>query len=219
MRKYYVFRIAKGFDSGEPGNACPVDFKEDDVDDIFTELEQTDIDKIPYDTNNYKEYLQNEFWICGKLRQGWGTKGLDLNSCSDGTVSKKWIKNFIISSKRDWGVIGHKEKEYCHIATGRYNILKHMQMMRREDIIIIPKHSYENRHDNKRFVVCEVLSPYYFDLNDNYKDFGHVIQIKIIGTFEYEKKSIIQKDFQGYQKAINRIKKTLLIKKINSLIS
>ena len=218
MRNYYVFRIAKGFDSGEPDNLCPAEFKESDIRNISTELEQINVDTIPYDTNNYQEYLQNEFWKCGKLRQGWGTRGLDLNLCTNGLASKEWIKNFVIASKRDWGVTNHREKEYCHIATGRYNILKHMQSMKQGDVVIVPKHSYEHRHDNERFVVCKVLSPYYFDLNESYRDFGHTIQIKIIGTFEYRKKHIIQKDFQGYQRAVNRIKKTALIEKIETLI-
>ena len=218
MKKYYVFRVAKGFDSGSPTNKCPVQFKSKDADEIRESLNNIEQGEIPYEVNNYQDFLHKEFWNCGKLRQGWGAEGLDLNICDTNEVSVEWIKNYVLSAKRDWNVDINMKDEYCHIATGRFNILKHMLHMESGDIIIVPKHSYENRHDDKKFVICQVLSPYYFDLNRNYRDFGHTIIVKILGTFEYKKKTIIGKDFQPYQKAINRIKDVSIIQAIDSLI-
>ncbi len=131
---FYVFRIAKGHDGGEPTNECPIDMK-DLESEIKAELDKIEENIIPYECNNYIDYLHKELWQCGKLRQGWGIEGLDLR-----IDEKQWIKNYILNAKKYWGV--HITKDYCHVAMGRYNILKHMLEAKKDDIVFIPKHSF-----------------------------------------------------------------------------
>ena len=188
----YVFRIAKGHEGGEPMNECPIEMANKE-NDIRTKLKHTSIDIIPYDCNNYLDYLHKELWQCGKLRQGWGIENLDLNIFD--LDKTKWIENYIISAKKYWGVT--ITDEYCHVAMGRYNILKHMKNAKRGDIIFIPKHSFDKHHDETSFTVCEVVSDYYFDLNMNYKDFGHVIIVKNLKSYKYSKNTLLAGDFIG----------------------
>jgi len=96
----YVFRIAKGHEGGEPTNECPINMK-DLESKIKVKLTEIDENIINYDSNNYIDYLHKEFWQCGKLRQGWGIKGLDLRIFEED--SKQWIENYILGAKKYWG--------------------------------------------------------------------------------------------------------------------
>jgi len=113
----YVFRIAKGHDGGEPTNECPISMKDAELE-IKMKLKKINENIIPYEYNNYIDYLHQELWQCGKLRQGWGIEGLDLRIFDKN--NKEWIENYILGAKKYWGV--NITKDYCHVAMGRYNI-------------------------------------------------------------------------------------------------
>jgi len=193
---FYVFRIAKGNEGGNIKSECPIDFHKKE-NKIKKELKNLEINKIVYNDYVY-QWLNNELWQCGKLRQGWGIEKLNLR-----IDINDWIENYILGAKKYWGV--EIKDNYCEIAMGRYNILKLMLNMKYGDIIFIPKHSQNNHNDDNYFTLCKVIGSYYFDLNEKIKDFGHVIPVKIIGSFRYgnEIKGI---DFSGYySKAISKI--------------
>jgi len=195
---FYVFRIAKGNDGGSIKSECPIDFHKKE-NEIREKLKDIEVDEIEYNGWVY-EWLHNELWQCGKLRQGWGIEGLDLR-----IDMNDWIRNYILGAKKYWGV--DIQDNYCEIAMGRYNILKVMLDMKNDDIIFIPKHSQNNHHNENYFTICKVIGNYYFDLNGKIKDFGHVIPVKIIGTFKYGN-GIDGIDFSGYySKAISKIEK------------
>lgn len=199
MGEFYVFRIAKGHDGGNVKSECPIGFhkKENEIKEKLNQMQEEIID---YENNNYINFLHKELWECGKLRQGWGISGLDLRQ-----NESNWIENYILGAKKYWGV--EIKDDYCEIAMGRYKILELMLKMQIDDIIFIPKHSNTKHHDEKSFTICKVIGNYYFDLNDKIKDFGHVIPVKIIGSFKYGN-GIDGKDFSGYySKAISKIEK------------
>lgn len=112
---------------------------------------------------------------------------------------KQWVKNYIIGAKRDWGI--EITKNYYHAAMGRYNILKNIIEAKKGDLIFIPKHSFENHHDENHFTVCELVGDYCFDLDSKYRDFGHVVSVKNLKTFRYGDGTLIGKDFISYRKA------------------
>ena len=192
----YVFRIAKGHEGGEPTKDCPIEMSRKE-DAIRNKLSKTDIEVIPYECNNYLDYLHRELWQCGKLRQGWGIEGLDLNLFD--ADKTQWIENYIVGAKKYWGVT--VTDDYCHVAMGRYNILKHMIDANKGDLIFIPKHSFDKHHDENSFTVCKVVSDYYFDLDMKYKDFGHVIIVKDIKSYQYSDETLLPGDFIGYRRA------------------
>jgi hypothetical protein len=204
----YVFRIAKGHGGGEPTNECLIDMKQLETK-IKVKLNQINQNIIPYESNNYIDYLHKELWECGKLRQGWGIKGLDLKNFEKD--NQKWIENYILGAKEYWGV--DISDNYCHVAMGRYNILKHMVQAQTNDIIFIPKHSFNNHHDNNLFTVCKVIGNYYFDLDTKYNDFGHVLVVKDIKSYKYSENTLLPIDFIGYRKALGKIKKNHILYK------
>jgi hypothetical protein len=200
---FYVFRIAKGNDGGAVTNECPIEFNEKKKNEIKRKLKEINEDEIELITYNecVYDWLHRELWQCGKLRQGWGIKDLDLRIAKKNIT--KWIENYIIGAKQYWGA--EIKKNYCEIAMGRFNILKNMLEMDNGDIIFIPKHSKHHHHDDNYFTVCKVIGNYFFDFNEKIKDFGHVIPVKVIDSFKYGKE-IKGKDFNGYySKAVTKI--------------
>lgn len=197
----YVFRIAKGHEGGEPSMHCPINMHEH-RDEILNELNTIVPTPIPYKINNYIDFLHRELWNCGKLRQGWGFDGLDLRLFEED--SYQWIKNYILGAKKYWDE--EIREKYCEVATGRYNILKHLLDAKRDSIIFIPKHSFDKHHNEDFFTVCKVVGSYYFDLDKKYNDFGHVIIVKDLKSYRYSKNTLLQGDFIGYRKALGKIK-------------
>ena len=97
----------------------------------------------------------------------------------------------------------------CNTAKGRWNIISRMLNMKENDYIIIPKTSnnIDNPNDYNHFVVCQIQQEYYFDCNANIKDFGHCVKVKNLHTFEYNKDTLLRKDFSSpYLWAITEVK-------------
>jgi len=210
----FVFRIAKGRDGGLFSGECPIDFKTKFESTILNDLHKINVGQIPYETNNYIDYLHRELWQCGKLRQGWGIEGLNLLDVLDNENAKsEWIKHYIIGLKKCWSTdpldptAGYSENYLpCHEASGRMTMLAQVMLRAKpHDIIFIPKHSFQNQHDENFFTVCEVIGKYYFDLNPLYQDFGHVLSVRNLKTYPYDNE-IRGIDFGGfYQRAVSTI--------------
>lgn len=144
----FVCRIAKGHEGGIVEKSCPVSFESDFEETILSELQKTQLAEIPYDTNDYIDYIHRELWQCGKLRQGWGIEGLDLSDVLDNEQRRsEWIKNYIVGLKKYWGIdpldanSGYTDKvQPCHEAFGRMNMLAEVLLAAKpKDIIFIPK--------------------------------------------------------------------------------
>lgn len=102
----FVFRIAKGRDGGSFSGECPIDFKTKFESIILNDLHKINVGQIPYETNNYIDYLHRELWQSGKLRQGWGIEGLNLSNVLDDEDAKsEWIKHYIIGLKNAGALI------------------------------------------------------------------------------------------------------------------
>lgn len=214
----FVYRIAKGHEGGIVESSCPISFSEVYQASLKEMLQNTELGQIPYETNKYIDFLHRELWHCGRLRQGWGSKGLDLsgvNNDTDDTEKNRWIKNYVLGLKKYWNIdpldpkSGYSKNHLpCHEAAGRMKMLSSVMLNTKpKDIIFIPKHSFENHHDDFHFTVCEVVGSYYFDLNEIYQDFGHVINVRHLKTFKYSENTITGKDFLGqHQKGVSEIK-------------
>lgn len=197
--KIFIFRLAKGNNSGNPIGGCPLDYQ--DIKKQISELKKDDIQKIDYEEINYLNFLHNELWSNNTLRQGWGIKNLDLKQSV-----KSWIENYMLQGKIFWN-----EDIECHTAKGRWNIISRMNTnnMRENDYIIIPKTSnnIEIINDYQHFVVCQVDKTYYFDYHDDIKDFGHCIKVKNLKVFNYSEKVLLRNDFSApYLWAITEVK-------------
>jgi len=192
----FIFRIAKGNDSGSPKGNCPLDYRK--VQKSIDDLTIDDIQEINYDTTNYLEFLHNELWNHNTLRQGWGIKDLDLKQ----DVSS-WVQNYMLNGKIFWNT-----EIQCHTAKGRWNVISRMLKMKKDDYIIIPKTS-NNIHtlnDYNSFVVCQISQSYYFDYVKNIKDFGHCIKVKNLQIFNYDKNTLLRYDFSApYLWAITKV--------------
>ncbi len=199
MNKIFVFRLAKGNDSGSPRGGCPLDYRE--IKKQISALQSIDIHKIDYDEVKYLNFLHNELWENNVLRQGWGIKNLDLQQ-----NIKSWIENYMLQGKIFWN-----EDIECDTAKGRWNIISRMNSdnMKENDYIILPKTSNNIKkiNDYNHFVVCQVDKTYYFDYNENIKDFGHCIKVKNIKIFSYSEETLLRSDFSApYLWAITEVK-------------
>ena len=212
----FVYRIAKGYEGGIVEDSCPKDFNSMYHKSLRETLINTELGQIQYDKNNHVDFLHNELWQYGKLRQGWGIEGLNLLGVDKNDEEKKrWIRNYVLGLKKFWNTdpldqnSRYNENHLpCHEAAGRMKMLSSIMLNTKpKDIIFIPKHSSKNHHDDFHFTVCEVKDTYHFDLNKNYQDFGHVISVTNLKSFKYSEDTIRGKDFLGqHQKAVSEIK-------------
>lgn len=195
--RIFVFRLAKGNDSGSPVGNCPLDYSE--IKKEISKLTRKDIQKIDYDPSVYLPFLYKELWSNDILRQGWSIKDLDLRY-----DTKKWIENYMYYGKIYWDV-----DIECRTAKGRWNIVSRMLRMRKNDYILIPKTSNDesNTNDYNHFVICQVDREYYFDYPTSIQDFGHCIKIKNIKIEKYGSHSLNRNDFSApYIWAITEVK-------------
>jgi hypothetical protein len=200
MENIFIFRMAKGNDSGTPIGHCPLDYT--DIKKEIAKLKQEDIKQIQYEDEDFKklyiEFLYKELWNNNILRQDWGIKDLDLNQ-----KTPTWIKNYMYNGKIFWNT-----NIECHTAKGRWNIISRMLAMKKDDFIIIPKTSnnIDRINDYEHFTICQVDEPYYFDYQEHIKDFGHCIKVKNLKVFEYSNKTLLRNDFSApYLWAITKV--------------
>ena len=131
----------------------------------------------PYD------FLKSEI-LAGRLRQGWGPEGADLN----GGVSK------FIEAGRNAGWEDSESR-----LSRKYHNLCLMLKMKPGDIIIIPKLNMNTPLEDwatdggaweKTFTLLEVTEGYRFEpvavpVWEDTKEFGHIIGVKVLGSYSY----------------------------------
>lgn len=182
-QKIFVFRISKGNEAGNPIGKCPLDYSE--IKRTIKNLDESEIKPIDYENNDHLDFIFNEFWKNKILRQGWGIENLDLNQ-----TFKSWIENYMLSGKIFWNM-----NIDCNQAKGRWNILRRIPDIKKNDILLVPKTSSKRLNDYDRFVGCQVEEEYYFDYPIDIQDFGHCLKIKNIQEFDYGKSTLERGDF------------------------
>lgn len=139
------------------------------------------------------EVVRNEI-KAGRLRQGWGKEDMYLKKDEDVVSKDEWVKNF----PKEWG----GSLEYIE---RKYNNLKIMLDIKKDDIIIIPKYPSWNS-----FSVVKALDRYNFQMPGS-DDFGHYINIdlKTLRSFNYEYNNFtkaIHSKLRGYQSPLNNVR-------------
>ena len=117
--------------------------------------------------NEAFEDIRNEF-LAGRLRQGWGPKGADLRGDP---------ASFISALNKRWEGIENTPR--------RYSILLPMTKIKRGDIIIVPRLSIKQYSIGKYFTIAECTEEYTFEPLSTYDDYGHIIGIRALGTWDY----------------------------------
>lgn len=169
----------------------------------------------------YEEFdLRNELYNeikCGRFRQGWGIKNLDL-----GRNKENWVKNFVQVALKEW-----EEEITPAQAENRYWILYPMLEINHDDIILVPK-----QPNDETFIVAQAKERegkvYYFDDEDQSSrkllgnDFRHVINIvpESVKELPYNANIttlLVKKKTRGYQRAVNNVWDEQFREAINNL--
>lgn len=165
-RRLWVFRTYKKYIyKGEPTGICLHHINMERVQAVVDTIEP-----MPIDYTGAINWITEELYQ-GRLRQGWGSIGLDLR-----LPEEEWIENFLIDCCIFWGEkLGESN---CEDATGRKRILDYMLNMSIGDIVFVPK-----TPTNDYFIVGTVNKPYQFDNTqhsaiDLRNDFRHVIELE-----------------------------------------
>ena len=152
--------------------------------------------------------IRNEL-LEGRLRQGWGCPGFDLRNSQEAFVDA-------------WEKAGLNDKID---AQRRYAILSTLLHIERGDIIIVPKLSLNNQSGvGQYFSIVECVEEYSFEPLPQYDDFGHIIGVKTLGTFDYrsenESANYVAKLLMGISlsKAVSRIRNQQTIQAVENLI-
>ncbi|MGL4999961.1 MAG: restriction endonuclease [Cetobacterium sp.] len=143
--------------------------------------------------NTDAEEVRNDI-VLGKLRQGWGKSEMSL------------LKNDEIVSKEEWRDSFPKEWDCSDEYINRkYDNLKIMLDMKKDDVIIIPKlPSWDS------FSVVKVADGYKFEMPKTVDDFGHYIEIDFDSLrcfkYEFDDSSIkIHSKLRAYQSPLNNV--------------
>lgn len=156
--------------------------------------------------NEAFEDIRNEF-LAGRLRQGWGPKGADLRGDP---------ASFITALNKRWKDIENTPR--------RYSILLPMTKIKRGDLIIVPRLSIKQYSIGKYFTIAECTEEYTFEPLTTYDDYGHIIGIRALGTWDYrsanDSANLLGKLLMSmpFSKAVNTIKNPETIQAIENLI-
>lgn len=156
--------------------------------------------------NEAFEDIRNEF-LAGRLRQGWGPKGADLRGDP---------ASFITALNERWKDIENTPR--------RYSILLPMTKIKRGDIIIVPRLSIKQYSIGKYFTIAECTEEYIFEPLPTYNDYGHIIGVRALGTWDYrsadDSANLLGKLLMSmpFSKAVNTIKNPETIQAIENLI-
>ncbi|MGL6119730.1 MAG: restriction endonuclease, partial [Fusobacteriaceae bacterium] len=156
--------------------------------------------------NTDTEEVRNDI-VLGKLRQGWGKDGMSL------------LKDEVIVSKEEWKN-NFPEEWNCspeYIAR-KYDNLKIMLDIKKDDIIIIPKFpSWDS------FSIVKVAEGYKFEMPKIEDDFGHFIEIDYnsLRSFKYkfdESSTKIHSKLRAYQSPLNNVWNNEILKCAQKLL-
>ena len=118
---------------------------------------------------NRVEWLYEELTE-GRLRQGWGASGFDLETADDRRVEKtQWEATY----KAHW------EEDPSPM---RFAILTRMLDMKNGDVVVIPK-----MPERDQFTIARVSGRYRFEPEADLDDFGHIVPVHrdSVRTFGY----------------------------------
>lgn len=150
---------------------------------------------IEYCEDIHKEFLE------GRMRFPYGAEGLDLRNGKEEFIAA-FLKNF--------------KDMTADNAQRHYWVLSVLMKIRKGDIILLPKVSVNRPECGNYFTVAECTEEYSFAPLPN-NDFGHVIGVKILGTFDYrDVNSKITLMFRF--RAINKINNSETIQWIEKLL-
>jgi hypothetical protein len=168
-RRLWIFRTyKKHVYEGEPSTICQYPINTERVQAVVEAIEPMTIDYTGATNWIIEELYQ------GRLRQGWGTIGLDLR-----LPTPEWVENFLIDCCIFWGEkLGESN---CEDAIGRKRILTDMLNMNIGDIVFVPRTPTDDY-----FIVGTVSKQYQFDNTqqsavDFRNDFRHVIELENLG--------------------------------------
>ncbi|MCR5629976.1 restriction endonuclease [Eubacterium sp.] len=155
------------------------------------------------------EFIREEL-KAGRLRQGWGAKGMAIDDS---------VEKFIQAWNDKWG----KEDSSEDRKKRKYNNLAKMKEISVGDYIIIPKISIQDGYEApwRYFTVAKCKKEYEFKLPEKYDDFGHVIEVEVLFScsYKYNKDSLlVSGKFRAYQYSINNVWNDSFKKSIDNLI-
>lgn len=152
---------------------------------------------------NYGEFYEviRSEMLQGRLRQGWGPDGMDVNQSFEGY--------------RDaWRRIWKDNKTKDDYIKNKYRDISCMKEMKSGDIIVVPKVNLKDKSKWRSFTVLKVTGGYYFsplktDGQDK-TDFGHVIGVENLFSCSYELKETdaplkVSAKFNSYRRPVNRV--------------
>lgn len=152
--------------------------------------------------------IRNEL-LEGRLRQGWGCPGFDLRNGRESFVDA-------------WEKAGWNDKID---APRRYAILSPLLNIKCGDIIIVPKLTLNNQSGvGQYFSIVECVEEYSFEPLAQYNDYGHILGVKALGTFDYrsenESANYIAKLLMGISlsKAVSQIRNQQTVQAVENLI-
>ena len=171
------------------------------------------VQRMNYDTAY--DFVKSEI-LEGRLRQGWGIEGADLNGGPE-----KFIEA--------WRAAGAEEPDEW--LARKYRNLCIIQEMKAGDIIVVPKLSMNTPCGDweawdTTFTVLEVTEEYRFEPVavpewDGDKDFGNIIGVKVIGSCSYYQSdlaNIISATFGNYRSPENRVHSRVISEAVKAVV-
>ena len=155
--------------------------------------------------------MLREELLAGRMRQLWGAPGCDLRLGSNN------FENNIQGQSEDYDKLNDSKR--------RYRILSLLLRIKPGDIIIVPKVSCTQEGIGPYFTIAECVQPYTFDPLPQLQDGGHIIGVKILGTWNYsstnENANAVGKILKTFAlgKAVNRILNSETIQAVDNLIA
>ncbi len=147
-------------------------------------------------------YLLSEL-LQGRLRQGWGARGMQLAEDGVPLSFNTWAENYTVAAQKTWSVA--TDIDYCK---ARFSILSRMLTLRRGDLIIVPRMPRVGE-----FCIARVSDGYIFDESqfDRINDFGHVVRIDKNNLKSYRHTSspetaALAAKFRHYRSAVSNIR-------------
>jgi hypothetical protein len=187
------FSTSKGTD---PATALPE--REFEMFRALREIKRPAPAALPDGEEAAQAFLVSELVDHGRLRQAWGTPGLDLTKLT-------FHDNFVIAMRKYWNVIPESTIEElrsrdvwddgeliglldtCYReAEGRFKVLKRMLQMGRGDVVFVPG------LPGQSFAVARIDGNYTFEDRSSVArsqswdhDFGHCRKVKDVKTFKH----------------------------------
>lgn len=153
---------------------------------------------------NYGDWFWKELQ-CGRLHQGWGVPGTQLQEDGNDLPVEIWRPRYIEASKQYWDEDTTKKQ-----ADNRYLILHRMIELELGDLVIVPK-----LPESDQFVLTRALGRYEFDMaasgerGDN-DDHRHTILVepsetKVIGYSSCPQAETVRSKLNAYRSAVNLV--------------